>query len=43
MLKFLEIVKALEKVSKIKSKVYRHSKQATSNRDKIKELKKDDK
>lgn len=32
-----------EEVSKIKSKVYRHSKQATSNRDKIKELKKDDK
>ncbi len=32
-----------EEVSKIRSKVYRHSKQATSNQDKIKELKKDDK
>ena len=32
-----------EEVSKIKSKVYRHSKQSTSNQDKIKELKKDDK
>ena len=32
-----------EEVSKIRSKVYRHSKQATSNQDKINKLKEDDK
>ena len=32
-----------EEVSKIRSKIYRHSKQATSNQDKINKLKEDDK